>query len=150
MIVTSELLTDPPNLTAFVGAPFLDCELIEPMQWCFTFGGGYWVTSESLWRLVTEDRIEVTSEDHGHQFGLPSPVDAADRVKNCLAGVNVSEIAVAPKTSDLRITFSNGCLIELLNGSCGYESWQLGGPEVENIIGMGGGQLAIVKACDEV
>lgn len=40
-------------------------------SWFFGFSGEVSLATETFWRLINEDRIVVTSEDHGHQFGLP-------------------------------------------------------------------------------
>jgi hypothetical protein len=53
--------------------------LTEPVSWSFKFSDGTWLGAETLWRVVSSERVEVTSDDHGHQFGLPEPVDAGAR-----------------------------------------------------------------------
>ena len=44
-------------------------------SWAFAFEDGVGVTAECLWRLIENGRIRFTSEDDGHQFGLPAPRD---------------------------------------------------------------------------
>lgn len=49
-------------------------------SWIFVFAGEIAIVTESPWRFLTANAIAVASDDHGHQFGLPAPVDAAERV----------------------------------------------------------------------
>ena len=49
-------------------------------SWFFVFGEEVSLVTESPWRLISEERIIVASQDHGQQFGLPKPVDAAEGV----------------------------------------------------------------------
>jgi len=97
-------------------------------SWIFSFEADTTVRTESLWRLMSEARIVVTSEDDGHRFGLPEPVEAA---------------AISASTGDLTIEFSGRVQLELLQTSCGYESWSLSAQGSETIC-TGGGDLAIV------
>ena len=53
-------------------------------SWFFVFADDISIVTESPWRFLDQDRIIITSEDHGHQFGLPAPVDAGESV---LAGI---------------------------------------------------------------
>jgi hypothetical protein len=89
---------------------------------------------------LTKDKIFVTSEDHGQIFGLPKPVDAAERVIKSVQGQAISKFIVAEITSDLLLYFSNGAQIHILNTSCGYESWEICFKNL-NVICMGGGSL---------
>jgi hypothetical protein len=66
-------------------------------SWFFVFADDISIVTESTWRLLSEDGIIVTSEDHGHQFGLPAPVDAAERV---LAGVSRKAVVIASPHED--------------------------------------------------
>ena len=49
-----------------------------PHYWVFHFDGGFRLTAESLWRLVSHRRVAVTSEDHEQLFGRTKPVDAPE------------------------------------------------------------------------
>ena len=111
-------------------------------SWFFVFADDISIVTESFWRFVREDGIVVTSEDHGHQFGLPAPVDAAQRV---VAGISKKAVVVSASinrsTGDLSINFSDNCQLQFLQLSSGYESWRLyiRGNE---IICNGGGDIA--------
>ncbi len=60
------------------GATLVSAEAYE-FLWAFRFSDRVTVTTQSIWRVLTADRIAVTSEGHQQQFGLPAPVDAAKR-----------------------------------------------------------------------
>ena len=78
-----------------------------------------------VWRLIGDNHIVVTSDDHRHQFGLPQPVDAARKFNDALANRRVVDVDVDSKTGDLRILFSDFKL-EIITHSMGYETWTIG------------------------
>ena len=93
---------------------------------------------------MSADSIVVTSEDHGHQFGLPAPVDAAERVLSRVAGQPVVAASIIRTTGDLSIEFAHQFHLQLLQMSCGYESWRLHIQGNETIC-TGGGDIAYFK-----
>jgi hypothetical protein len=129
-----------PNLTWLVGKRLKEAAK-QDYTWSFIFSEDGSICTESGWRLVTSDGIEVTSDDHGHVFGLPTPVDAGARVHLAVGAKKVQAVRVADRTSDLILEFEEGVSLEFLNLSCGYESWRARHSS-EEVICMGGGQLA--------
>jgi len=109
-------------------------------SWSFGFSGNVSVSTESPWRLINEDRIVVTSEDDGHQFGLSEPVDAASRLLSSIVGRTVEAAASDASSGDLTIEFDGRARLQLLQMSCGYESWRLSAPGIE-VICTGGGEI---------
>jgi hypothetical protein len=106
--------------------------------WFFGFAAGVSLATESPWRLIDDGRIAVSSEDHGHQFGLPAPVDAASEVLSCADGRTI-EAASISSFGDLIIQFSGRVQLQLLQLSRGYESWRLSAHGSESIcLGEGG------------
>jgi uncharacterized protein DUF6188 len=110
-------------------------------SWFFHFGEGITVGTESEWRFIADGHILVTSSDHGHQFGLPSPVDAIAEVISRTAAQIVRAASIGEATGDLHIDFAAGLQLQFLQMSSGYESWRLSGPGLSVICG-GGGRLA--------
>jgi hypothetical protein len=110
-------------------------------SWFFVFAHDVSVITESPWRLISDERIVVTSEDDGHQFGLLTPVDAAERVLSAVAGRTVEAASISEFSGDLSIEFSGQVHLQLLQMSCGYESWRLHFRGSETIC-MGGGEIA--------
>jgi hypothetical protein len=110
-------------------------------SWFFVFSDEFTVVTEAPWRFITHDGIYVTSEDHGHQFGLPEPVDAAHRVMIRAATQVVTAALINPLTGDLTFHLGEQTRLEFLQMSCGYEAWRLyhGGTET---ICTGGGAIA--------
>ena len=109
-------------------------------SWFFRFTGEITIATESFWRLL-QGRIIVISEDHLQRFGLPEPVDAAERIVTATAGRTVEQAAISPSSRDLSIHFNGGVQLQLLQTSSGYESWRLnvGGSQA---ICTGGGEIA--------
>jgi hypothetical protein len=109
-------------------------------SWFFGFADDLSVVTESPWRLIADDRIATTSEDNGHQFGLPEPVDAAENVLRRTSGQSVTAAAIDPDTGDLSIEFSGMARIQLLQMSSGYEAWRIYAPAAEFVC-TGGGDI---------
>ena len=110
-------------------------------DWVLVFDQDASITITCLWRLCENGRIRRTSEDHGHQFGLSSPVDAAAQVNRLLAAETVKAISLNKNTLDLELHFQSDYLFQIIPISAGYEAWTLTGPG-KNIIAIGGGELA--------
>ena len=110
----------------------------EGGAWSITFTKGAAIYAETWWRLVSGDKICVTSDDHGHKFGLAKPVDAGRQVLECIRDVEVRGASLTPITSDLTVEFANGFKLQILTSSSGYESFNVGcagGPHIQ----FGGG-----------
>jgi hypothetical protein len=107
--------------------------------WFFGFSGSVSVCTDGPWRLV-EERVVITSDDDGHKFGLPAPVDAASAL-SMIVGRSVDAVAIDAASGDLTISFSGRTRLQLLQMSRGYEAWRLSAPEGEMIC-TGGGTIA--------
>jgi hypothetical protein len=110
-------------------------------SWCFVFADEMSIVTESFWRFLTAEGIVVTSEDHGHQFGLPAPVDATERVLADVSRLTVIGASITRPASDLIVDFGRGVHLQFFQMSCGYESWRLYVRGDETIC-MGGGDVA--------
>lgn len=77
------------------------------------------------WRLIGKKSIVVTDEDHGHQFGLPAPVDAEAEANEVLAGYTVSDVKFDVVTGDLAIEMGYALTLQILVTSKAYEVWTL-------------------------
>jgi hypothetical protein len=111
-------------------------------DWVLAFDKGVHLIISCLWRLVEAGRIRVTSEDDGHQFGLPAPVDAATEVNSRLAKASVAAVELREGTLDLELRFESGHNFQIIPGSSGYEAWDLSNGS-SRFIARGGGELAI-------
>lgn len=114
----------------------------DEFSWSFIFDAGV-VTTPMLWRLIEAGRIRVTSEDDGHQFGLPEPLDARKDAESILVSCVVEVAKVRDDTGDLIIEFSNDLVLELLQTSGGFEAWHLISSDGQNVVATGGGELAL-------
>jgi hypothetical protein len=133
-----------PDLTWLIGRR---CDAVhrDEFSWNFVFDAGA-VTTPFLWRLIEADRIRVTSEDHGHQFGLPAPVDARQEAESSLRSPAIESARVRADTGDLILDFAGGLVLEFLQTSGGYEAWHLISPDGQSVVATGGGELAFWSA----
>jgi hypothetical protein len=95
--------------------------------------------------MIADGRLVLTSEDHGHPFGLPAPVDAHAQAEARLTGRRVTGVRVRPETADLLLEFEGGLLFEALANSSGYEPWAFRAPGID-LVALGGGGVAIFQA----
>ena len=105
--------------------------------WDLRFDAGSSLMFQSVWRLVSDAAIEVTSEDDGQQFGLKTPIDAAAKLKAKIGDKRVSDVRIDGVTSDLTLHFGQHLRLEVVSTSSGYEAWSLHAKEVQ-IIGRNG------------
>ncbi len=104
--------------TPIVGRQLFSVEK-KDYSWFFGFGPGVSLATESPWRFIEQGRIVVSSEDHGQQFGLPTPVDVALELKSRAAGRAVEAASVASGSGDLTIQFPGPAYLQLLQLSSG-------------------------------
>jgi hypothetical protein len=112
------------------------------LDWVASFDDDASLIIACLWRLVEFGRIRFTSEDDGHQFGLPARVDAAAEVNARLAGATVLAVELRQGLLDLEFRFSTGHALQIIPDSSGYEAWNLSSVN-RQFIAVGGGELAI-------
>jgi hypothetical protein len=94
-----------------------------PNGWVFRFDGSGTLGVECLWRLVSDERIVVTSED-------AKPIRRA---------------RFDATTDDLTIEFANSVRLEAIVTSGGYENWALSKPDGTQLIAVGGGRVAFFR-----
>lgn len=114
----------------------------EAESWIFNFTDNICLSATTLWRLLKNDRIVLVSADHGHQFGLPKPVNAVSELLGLLTGQKLTNIKIKRNTADLILTLTDGYAIEVFISSGGYESYNLHADN-KQYIGMGMGDIAI-------
>jgi|SRR5437762_4202415 len=111
-----------------------------PGNFTFQFGAAT-LAVDTLWRVIANGRVALTSRDHGHQFGLPAPVDAYAEAVSLLRGRQVVDVRLAQGSADLVVEFDGGQRVEILTDSSGYEPWTLHAPGV-HLVAHGGGRVA--------
>jgi Family of unknown function (DUF6188) len=129
------------ELAWMVGLEFQSITRRE-FDWVLLFGKESSLVVACLWRLVEDGHIRVTSEDDGHRFGLPAPVDAALEVNLRLTGASVAAVELRESILDMELRFSTGHVFQVLPDSSGYEAWQLCSRNSQ-FIAVGGGTLTI-------
>ena len=114
----------------------------EALPCVVRLSGGYRVQIESLWRLLTDGNLGLTSEDDGQYFGHESPVNAISDLSVALVGCPLHSVEVAPGTADLILGIGSHVL-QIVSNSSGYEAWQVEGPQGTVAVGQGGGNVAV-------
>ena len=94
-------------------------------EWHFHIGSNLIVSGFSLWRLVGHDRLLVTGNDDGQQFGLLEPVSGEREFNKLVSGAEICGVTLSEVTGDLAFLLSNGLTLEILTFSSGYESWSI-------------------------
>ncbi len=87
--------------TLLHGCRFERIERFEPSGcgWWFHFDGKIILTIETVWRLVSNATIAVSSEDDGQIFGRKATVDAAAEATSLLADKSVSGVLIEPASA---------------------------------------------------
>jgi hypothetical protein len=96
------------------------------------------LSTQSPWRVLSQEAILLTSQDDGQQYGLPKPVDAQAEVRKLLQNRIVSELDVDQASADFTIRFDNGTALQILNVSSGYEACTLDSEGDYRIVGRNG------------
>jgi len=110
-------------------------------SWVFQFTDKICVQVSGFWRALENDRIVLVSLDHGHQFGLPNPINLVEEITSLLRGDILMELSVDAETADLTLLLTNNHKLEILIASAGYETYQF---SIQNkrYIGLGSGEIA--------
>lgn len=150
MRLTEVLKPEPGALSAgfLVGQRLGEIDRSALPYWRACFDGGTCLVAATLWRFIENGRVRVTSEDHGHRFGLPEPVDAYARLEESVGNRAVSSAAIDARTGDLKIGFGPEMSLEVLSTSCGYENWTLHNVDGSQLIALGGGRVGLFRATD--
>ena len=135
------------DLSWMVGRGITHVLFHEPTPWNFSFGPEASIRVECLWRIIEHDRVVLTSEDHGHQFGLPAPVDSVAKSIALLTNRRITAVQLREATADILIKFTGNLQFEVIQDSMGYESWELRDPLGASYFAQGGGQICRWKPC---
>jgi hypothetical protein len=109
--------------------------------WRFVFEKPEYIQTQCLWRIARDNRVILTNEDDGHQFGLPAPIDAAMKASEAFASKSIRTVVLREFTADMLIEFVGGLRLEIIPTSGGYESWEVRGPGAICHVAQGGGQI---------
>ena len=112
-------------------------------SWSFVFSGDNALAVEGIWRVFRSGVLAAISTDHGHQFGLPAPMDLVQFMTQLLQGRQLLGIHVND-FGDANFTFSDEVVLVAYVSSMGYESYQFSA-EGRQYIGMGGGELSMMQ-----
>jgi hypothetical protein len=93
-------------------------------EWVFSIGGSIVVRGFLVWRLIGAEGIKVSSEDDGHRFGLPEPVNAVSRFNELVRGATIQDLTIDQRTGDLSLRLGDTLELQVLVTSIGYECWR--------------------------
>src|SRR5262245_53342123 len=109
--------------TWLIGATVVAIEHDEH-TWRFLFSnGGQCQADGGTWTLAGPSGLVAASDDHGHKFGLPAPVDCIGEAMAALRGHQVVDAVVSHGRPDLVIRFDSQLRLDVLALSRGYECW---------------------------
>ena len=111
--------------------------------WSFIFADEIGVGVSGFWRLLEKNQIVLVSLDHGHQFGLPKPLDLSEEIKKRLSGKKLIKIHVDKDTVDLTLTLTDQFKLEVYIASLGYETYDFSIDD-KRYIGLGSGDISIM------
>jgi len=114
-----------------------DFSILENNFCSLPLNDGYGLGIECLCRFIGDDGAFFSVDDHGQQFGLPAPFDAASEIKKRIKGKKIARVSLEEDTADLTLHFEGGRL-ELICNSSGYECYQLSGPDNFLLVERGG------------
>lgn len=78
---------DGEDWSWLVGAKVVAIDFAEPASWWFQLSnGGCCSVHDGTGTLNGPTGVIASSDDHGHQFGLPAPVDSVARATQSLDG----------------------------------------------------------------
>lgn len=112
-------------------------------SWNFIFDDKIWAASSGFWRILVSNKISIVSSDHGHQFGLPRPLDLEEEIINLLSGKTLIQIEVDNDTADLTLLITDDIKIQIFISSTGYETHEFA-IDNKRYIGLGAGDIAIL------
>jgi len=133
----------PESKVAFQTNSLFRSVEFDGFNWQFQFDDGINVSVSGFWRLLKDGEINLVSLDHGHQFGLPKPVDLVEWLSERCIGQRLIELRANESTGDLQATMTGGLTLEIFIASTGYETYQFS-IAGKSYVGMGGGEIAIV------
>lgn len=124
-----------------------DCDFEAPVrQWWFRFEGCGVLSTSVPWRIDLDGEIHLGYDGHGHQFGLPAPVDAFERLKTATEGKDVESVDVS-EVGDITMRFSGGAVLRVFPSHLGYDCWSY--QRADRIgIACEGGEFSVMVPAD--
>ena len=111
----------------------------DDVTWTVELAAPALLSVGGMWRLIGKTHVLATSEDDGHQFGLPAPLDVEEKANAILARKVIQEIDLDRRTGDLRLGFDDSLVLEIITTSMGYETWQVWKSDDLFAVGANGG-----------
>jgi hypothetical protein len=138
----SELL-NKDRFAWMIGASVDSISTAGPPDWSVELSNGGSVQVETgFWRLSWPGGIVVCSQDHGHKFGLPAPVNVIEDAIAAIGNARIINAFVREGAPDLVLEFDNQLLLDVLVGSVGYECWHMYEPSGWHVIVRGSGEAS--------
>jgi hypothetical protein len=88
-----------------------------------TFSDGTCISAD-YWRLIIEGRRALSSFDHDQRYGLPSPINAKERLRSELTDKRCLCAVLDEESGDLVFEFAPNIKLQVFNFT-GYEIWTI-------------------------
>lgn len=115
----------------------------ESKGWLFAFRDHGGLRVDCPWQIFAKGELARAGGDHQQQYGLPTPIDAAEDATRHLAGRAVKDICVDSATADLSLRMRGDVTLRVVADSTGYEAWHLVAPDGREFIGRGDGLISL-------
>jgi len=92
-------------------------------SWSIEFSNGDSLEILCLWRLLEDNLISSTSEDHDKDFGWKQRFDGVIAL-SALADKTIVNVSMLPETGDIGIKFENETILQVVPVSAGLVSWR--------------------------
>ena len=129
------------GLDWLLGRTTKSVEFLGRGSWRFRFGEKGEIQSYCPWRYILNGKIMLSSEDHGHEFGLPEPINAEVACAELLAMEVIAYGEIRADSRDIVLVFESGARLEIIPLSSGYESWEIRQSNGWGLTAQGGGNL---------
>jgi len=114
---------------------------INPLNPCLVFDIGS-IIIECPWRIRDNKSILLGYSEYR---ALQEEKDFRGRLQELLLNKSICDYEFTPETSDLRIMFEGGLMLELFHDSSYFEGWQLHGPNGFLLVSLPGGEYSICE-----
>jgi len=109
----------------------------ESKNWLIKFESGALLNIECLWRLLEEDVICSSSEDHEHKFGLAKSFNGEAALTE-MGEHEIKNISVTSGVGDIVFTLGELFKLQVIVTSAGYEAWQIKNKNGQSIVAVSG------------
>ena len=117
---------------------------VASRSWRFEFTDGGSLRVDSLWRVLADGGVAVSSRDHWHRSTLPELPDSSEAAAARLRSRKIKGAFVRPESGDLVLELEGNFLLDVVVTPISYESWTLDFPNGDIVIALRDGKLQVL------